>query len=88
MYASYLSHLDVVKLSLETGASVVAVNTNKLDKDTAPGMTALNFAAAKGSKEVAKLLLAHKADVNNKDQYGLAPLFNAVGDLGRTGRRL
>ena len=47
-------------------------------KDT-NGWTPLHFAAAKGQKDVALLLLAHKAEVNAKTSEGETPLHWAVG---------
>lgn len=78
MDAAYGGYLDVVKLLLEKGANVNAVNTNKLDADQVHGMTALHFAAEGAHPDVAEVLLAHKADVNAKDQYGQTPICHAA----------
>ena len=37
-------------------------------------MTLLHYAALKNHKDLAELLLANKADVNAKDNYGNTPL--------------
>jgi len=46
-------------------------------KDT-NNWTALHYAAMKGHKDVAELLLANKADVNATDKHGFTPLHGAA----------
>jgi len=41
-------------------------------------MTPLHYAAQRGSKDVAELLLADKAEVNAPNNYGWTPLHFAV----------
>ena len=48
-----------------------------LKKDS-EGATLLHEAAFGGNKDVAKMLLATKADVNARDNYGRAPLYYAA----------
>jgi ankyrin repeat protein len=57
---------------LAAGADVNA----KLDR----GYTALQFAAGRGHKEIAELLIAEGADVNAKDDDGDTPLDQAILD--------
>jgi outer membrane protein assembly factor BamB len=63
---------DVVEELLSNGVDV--------DAETEYGVTALQYAAAKGHLEVVRVLIAHEADVNHKDRfYGIAAISWAAG---------
>ena len=70
--AAYEGHNEIVKLLLEAGADVAAVD---------PGMkaTALHAASYAGRTEAAKLLIAHKIDINKQGPYnGYTALHDAI----------
>jgi len=70
--AAYLGHAEIVKLLLEAGADVTAVD---------PGMkaTALHAAAYAGRTEVAKLLIQHKIAIDQQGPYnGYTALHDAI----------
>lgn len=70
--AAYKGHNEIVKLLLEAGADVRAVD---------PGMkaTALHAAAYAGRTEAAKLLIAHKIDIDKQGPYnGYTALHDAI----------
>lgn len=70
--AAYLGHTEVVKLLLEAGADVTAVD---------PGMkaTALHAAAYAGRTEAAALLIQHGIDINRQGpKNGYTALHDAI----------
>lgn len=70
--AAYEGHNEIVKMLLEAGADVAAVD---------PGMkaTALHAAAYAGRTEAAKLLIAHKIDIDKQGPYnGYTALHDAL----------
>lgn len=70
--AAYLGHTEVVKLLLEAGADVTAVD---------PGMkaTALHAAAYAGRTEAAALLVQHGIDINRQGpKNGYTALHDAI----------
>jgi ankyrin repeat protein len=70
--AAYEGHTEIVKLLLEAGADVSAVD---------PGMqaTALHAAAYAGRTEAAKLLIAYKIDIDKQGPYnGYTALHDAL----------
>ncbi|KAI1771105.1 ankyrin repeat-containing domain protein [Hypoxylon cercidicola] len=62
---------EIMRLLLDSGADANLVSSQ--------GKTALNMASRYGMVEVAKILLEKGADINHKDRYGWAPIFDAVG---------
>jgi ankyrin repeat protein len=64
--------LEKVKALLKDNPDLV------FSKDNKYGGTPLHLAAATGHKDVAKLLLANKADVNAKDNRDATPLHLAT----------
>jgi ankyrin repeat protein len=64
--------LEAVKLAVQLGADVNAVN--------ADGRTALHGAAFHGRNEMIKYLAAQGANLEAKDMYGQTPLTIALGD--------
>ena len=70
--------LDKVKALLKANPDLIfsrgITNADPRLKDGTP----LHIAALYGQKEVAKLLLANKTDVNAKDNYGATPLLWAA----------
>ena len=71
MTASLTGKPDAVKLLLEAGANVNAVEPYK-------GQTALMWAASEGNASAADILIAHGADVHAKSKGGSTPLLFAV----------
>lgn len=70
--AAYLGHTDVVRVLLEAGADVTAVD---------PGMkaTALHAAAYAGRTEAAALLIKHGIEINKQGPYnGYTALHDAI----------
>jgi uncharacterized protein len=70
--AAYLGHSEIVKLLLEAGADVKAVD---------PGMkaTALHAAAYAGRTEAARLLIEHGIDINRQGpKNGYTALHDAI----------
>lgn len=70
--AAYLGHSEIVKLLLEAGADVTAVD---------PGMkaTALHAAAYAGRTEAARLLIEHGIDINKQGpKNGYTALHDAI----------
>jgi ankyrin repeat protein len=70
--AAYAGHTDIVRLLLEAGADVAAVD---------PGMkaTALHAAAYAGRTEAARLLIQHGIDVDKQGPYnGYTALHDAI----------
>jgi ankyrin repeat protein len=70
--AAYLGHSEIVRLLLEAGADVTAVD---------PGMkaTALHAAAYAGRTEAARLLIAHGIDINRQGpRNGYTALHDAI----------
>ena len=70
--AAYEGHNEIVKLLLEAGADVTAVD---------PGMkaTALHAAAYAGRTEAARLLIAHHIDIDKQGPYnGYTALHDAL----------
>lgn len=84
--AGHILHTEVVKLPLDNNANLNAsrrtdcVTTlqvaayNKHTKVVNDGVTSLWMAGQKGHKEVVKLLLASKYDLNACDNDGVKPL--------------
>lgn len=70
LLASRDGHLDAVKLLVEVGADVNAVDPN--------GITPLLMALTNGQIDVAKFLLEHGADPRRADWWGRQPLWAAV----------
>ena len=68
--AAQFNRLDEVKLLLEKGADINAVNS--------VGLTPLHLAARSGHTDMVALLLARKADVMAKDIFGLTSLHLAA----------
>jgi ankyrin repeat protein len=71
MTASLTGKPDAVKLLIETGADVNAVEPYK-------GQTALMWAASEGNAAALDVLLTHGADVKAKSKSGFTPLLFAV----------
>lgn len=70
--AAYLGHTEIVRLLLEAGADVTAVD---------PGMkaTALHAAAYAGRTEAARLLIAHGIDIDKQGpKNGYTALHDAI----------
>ena len=70
--AAYKGHTEIVKLLLEAGADVAALD---------PGMkaTALHAAAYAGRTEAARLLVEHKIDIDRQGPYnGYTALHDAI----------
>ena len=67
MLAAWKSNTAAARVLLEKGAKV-----------SEPGWTALHYAAASGSEEIAKLLLQHKAKVDARAPNGTTPLMMAA----------
>jgi uncharacterized protein len=70
--AAYLGHVEIVRLLLEAGADVKAVD---------PGMkaTALHAASYAGRTEAARLLIEHHIDINKQGPYnGYTALHDAI----------
>ncbi len=65
-----VDNLALTVFLLSTGANVDIKNER--------GNTALHLAVGKGQYDVVKVLLAHKANPNAKNDVGQTPLFNAV----------
>ncbi len=72
MSAAYYGHLDILKLLLERGADVKAVNSE--------GETALHYAARglSPSPQIVETLLGSGAPVNAQDQAGRTALMNGL----------
>ncbi len=68
--AAQFNRLDEVKILLEKGAAINAVNN--------VGITPLHLAALAGHTDMVALLLTHKANVKAKDVFGLTPLHCAA----------
>jgi ankyrin repeat protein len=68
----HVDDLEALKVLLRAKPGVVFTK----DDD---GKTALHWAASKGHKDVAELLLANKADVNAKENHDQTPLYYAAG---------
>jgi ankyrin repeat protein len=69
---------DIVELLLAKRADVNA-KTKKWDSlGLAPGMTPLHMAAHDGSRDIAKLLITYKAEVNARNDIGWTPLHEAA----------
>jgi outer membrane protein assembly factor BamB len=69
--AAKMGQADVVETLLNEGLEV--------DAETDYGVTALQFAAGRGHLDVVRVLLAHDANVNQRDRfYGIAPLWWAA----------
>src|SRR5580698_1123559 len=68
-YAVLMNRFEVVEILLDHGAQASA--TNK-------GLTALHLAARGGETRIAKLLIAHGADVNARDDGGSTPIEEAA----------
>jgi ankyrin repeat protein len=66
-YTVWPSNADMTKVLLEKGA-----NPNIVERTE--GRTPLHYAALRGEKPQAEMLLAHGANVNAKDWYGKTPL--------------
>jgi ankyrin repeat protein len=81
--ASYLGHTEVVKLLLEAGADVAAV-------DPEMKATALHAAAYAGRTEAARLLIAHGIDIDRQGpRNGYTALHDAIwGNHVETARAL
>jgi ankyrin repeat protein len=67
-----LAALEAVKLAVELGADVSAMNED--------GLTALHAAAAKGADQVVQFLIARGARVDVRDKYQRTPLSIAAGE--------
>ncbi len=65
--------LEAVKLAVELGSDVNAVNTWR-------GQTAIHSATYMGYAEVIEFLASKGGDLNAKDKYGQTPLSIALGD--------
>lgn len=68
--ASYLGHLDIVELLVESGAHIN-------HKDARGGWTALNLAASQGHHHIAEYLIIEGANLNEKNNVGNTPLMIA-----------
>ena len=87
-------------LLIKTIAAVVLVGCGPSASDVnwkdQNGKTLLHYAAWKGHKEIAELLIANGANVNAKDKDGYTPLDWAAGEIadllrkhgGKTGEAL
>jgi len=73
MIASVTNQTGIVELLLSHNVSV--------DMRNDLGYTALSFAAMRGHVNVVKALVTAKANMNNKDIYGLIPLDHAIKNL-------
>ncbi len=78
MGAAYHNHADVVALLLSKGAEVNATASDDPEKDSTHGHHALDLAASAGYKDVVKILLDNKADVNAQMTNGWTALHYAV----------
>jgi ankyrin len=89
MWAVGENHLDVIEILLENGADASARTPARVNRSARPareccqptyvgGFTPLLFAAQQGHPEAAKLLLAHGADINEKDAEGNSALLVAI----------
>jgi ankyrin repeat protein len=65
---------------LEKLKALLKGNPNLVFSKDTNGMTPLYWAAARGHKDVAELLLANKAEVNAKDNHGQTPLHVAAAE--------
>eukprot|EP00439_Symbiodinium_sp_Y106_P027419 s2760_g3.t1 len=77
VYACEMGCTDLVKMLLEAGAEVNQSCTKELG-DTSRGSGALHRVAARGRPDIARMLLAARADVEKVDANGWTPLFKAV----------
>jgi len=68
--ATRTGNIEAVKQHLDAGTDVNAMDFLFLGT----GRTSLHFAANKGHKEIAELLIAKGADVNTKNENGVTPL--------------
>jgi ankyrin repeat protein len=68
--ASYLGHLDIVELLVESGAHIN-------HKDARGGWTALNLAASQGHHHIVEYLIIEGANLNEKNNVGNTPLMLA-----------
>jgi ankyrin repeat protein len=66
------SNPQIVRHLLDYGADANLANW------VGVGNTAINSASASGSVEVAEILIEKGADINHRDYYGWAPIFDAV----------
>lgn len=71
--------VESLNLLVQAGGEVNA-------RETRRGQTALHGAALWGWNDVVKALVAHKADVNAKDEKGMTPFDSAMGRAGGHGR--
>ena len=69
-YAARYCQIDIVKILLQQGADVNAVNSG--------GETPLHEATKKNATKIVDLLLQNGANVNAKDRYRFTPLYLAV----------
>ncbi|KAI0888363.1 ankyrin repeat-containing domain protein [Annulohypoxylon maeteangense] len=66
-----ISYPDIVRLLLDYGADVNISNSF--------GNRLINLASSSGNVKVAEILIEKGADIDHKDEYGWAPIFDAVG---------
>lgn len=71
--AVWKGHVDAVRLLLDAGADVHALNHNDHWGDTS-----LHAAAHSNNRECVELLIRHGADVNAQDAAGRTPLFHTT----------
>jgi ankyrin repeat protein len=69
---------SALPVDLEKTKALLKANPDLVFNKDEKGVTPLHYAADKGYKEVAELLLASKAEVNAKDNKGLTPLHYAA----------
>ncbi|XP_067951562.1 uncharacterized protein [Watersipora subatra] len=70
-YSAYLNQPDIMKLLLERGSNVNAVNEG--------GYSTLHVAVNNQHLNCVKVLIEHDCDVNIQDTYGDTPLHDAIG---------
>jgi ankyrin repeat protein len=71
-YAAFFNHPSLAEYLLQAGASVNAVSRNNMK------VMPLHSAVATGAVEVVRLLIAHGADVNARQQDEFTPLHGAA----------
>lgn len=66
-------YTEIAQLLIEHGANVHARGND--------GFTSMQFAASRGNTSLVSVLLSHKADINEGDNFGTTPLHQASGSI-------